>query len=437
MGIDVTDEQRPFECFGASETLMYSAHPEVLFHGPRGTSKTFTYLNKIVALATVWPGARFLILRKTMKSLRETALRTLEDKVLPRGHPALHSHNRKSADPQYPIGESLILTGGMDDPEKHRSLEANVVVFEEATEFTPDEVDVMRGCLRGGGGSYYQMIFATNPGPPNHWLIKRALDSSTPMLNLPSRHEDNPTLYDHVRGVWLPEGQRYLRDLDEMTGHRLLRLRHGKWAAAEGIAFPEYDDTIHVIPRFEIPSDWPRYMSIDFGYTNPFVCQWWAVDEDGRAFMYREIYYSGRLVEEHAKHALALTGGEDIEAIIADHDAEGRATWAKHFGQGTIAAKKDRELGIEIVKARLRKAGDNRPRVFYLRDSLVERDQSLSDKGAPMCTPEEYGGLIWHKGTGKVSEKEDIVKKDDHGYDATRYILTHLEDSGGVGVFFV
>jgi predicted transcriptional regulator len=46
---------------------------------------------------------------------------------------------------------------------------------------------------------------------------------------------------------------------------------------------------------------------VDFGYTNPFVMQWWAEDPDGRLYLYREIYRTRRLVEDHAKrHAIAL-----------------------------------------------------------------------------------------------------------------------------------
>ena len=41
---------------------------------------------------------------------------------------------------------------------------------------------------------------------------------------------------------------------------------------------------VHVVDPFDIPTDWSRYLSIDFGYTNPFVAQWWALDHDGRLY---------------------------------------------------------------------------------------------------------------------------------------------------------
>ena len=84
-------EQRPFECHGAANRLLYANNPEILFHGPRGSGKSIPVLNKLVALCSLWERPRFLILRKTMKSLRETILASLEEKVLPQGHPALAS----------------------------------------------------------------------------------------------------------------------------------------------------------------------------------------------------------------------------------------------------------------------------------------------------------------------------------------------------------
>ena len=117
---------------------------------------------------------------------------------------------------------------------------------------------------------------------------------------------------------------------------------------------------MHLIDRFAIPWAWPRYWSIDFGYTNPFVCQFSAQDPDGRLYRYREIYRSKRLVEDHAQMIKRLWN-EELQAccrmpsgqpearirsalrpraIVCDHDAEDRATLAKHLGLATTPARK-------------------------------------------------------------------------------------------------
>jgi len=164
----------------------------------------------------------------------------------------------------------------------------------------------------------------------------------------------------------------YLRFLVVFTGVRLARLRYGIWAAAEGTVYEQsWDRNRNVIDRFPIPLDWPRYLSLDFGYTNPFVCGWWARDPDGRLICYREIYMTKRLVEDHVKDIKRYSrwgeeGGDPLpREIIADHDAEGRATFERHTGLYTMPAMKAVAEGIQAVASQLLPAGDGKPRLMY------------------------------------------------------------------------
>jgi phage terminase large subunit len=176
-----------------------------------------------------------------------------------------------------------------------------------------------------------------------------------------------------------------------------------------------------------------RWWSIDFGHTNPTVVQWWAQDPDGRLFMYREIYMTKRLVEDHAKDILTLVTdkhGNWTEpkptAIVCDHDAEGRATLERHLGMSTVPAHKAVTDGIQAVQKRLEPAGDGRPRLFLLRDSLVRRDEALAAALKPTCTSEEMAGYVWDTGAGKAP-KEQPLKVDDHGADALRYCVSQID----------
>jgi len=96
----------------------------------------------------------------------------------------------------------------------------------------------------------------------------------------------------------------------------------------------------HLTDRFDIPASWRGFRCIDFGYRNPFVCGWWAVDEDGRLYLYREIYMSQRTVRVHADRIKRLSTGERIAATVADHDASDRATLSEN-GIQTVAARKN------------------------------------------------------------------------------------------------
>ncbi|GAG52456.1 unnamed protein product, partial [marine sediment metagenome] len=169
-----------------------------------------------------------------------------------------------------------------------------------------------------------------------------------------------------------------------------------------------------------------RFRTIDFGYTNPLVCQWWAADNDGRAYLYRELYRTQTLVEDHAQTINDLTGGENIENTVADHDAEDRAT-LRRYDIVTAPADKAISTGIECVAARLRVQPDGKPRLFIMRDSLVGRDQRLFDTGKPWCTTQEFDGYVYPKSQDGKPVKEIPVQVDDHGLDCVRYGMMWLD----------
>ena len=173
----------------------------------------------------------------------------------------------------------------------------------------------------------------------------------------------------------------------------------------------------------------PRYLAIDFGYENPFVCQWWAEDNDGRLYRYREIYVTHQLVADLAPEIVRLTENENLQAIITDHDAEDRATLEKH-GLGSQPANKAVAPGIQSVKQRLQLAGDGKPRIFFMRDSLVEADPRLEQAHLPTCTEEEITLYTWQKKAEGAEPKDQPLKKYDHGMDPMRYMSMHFETPG-------
>ncbi len=121
------------------------------------------------------------------------------------------------------------------------------------------------------------------------------------------------------------------------------------------------------------------------------------------------------------------------EAIVCDHDAEGRATLEKYLGTTTTAARKTVLEGIQMVQARMRKAGDGRPRLFILQDSLVEKDPALVEKMQPTCLVEEIPGYRWDEKDGP-GKKERPVKELDDGCDVMRYMVAAKDLGPGAPV---
>ena len=405
--------------YGASREAFSRKDRELLLSGPAGTGKSRGVLEVLHARAMKYPDSRQLIVRKTRTSLTTTTLITYNRIVLPPGHADVNFFGAR-----YPNG-SVIDFGGMDKASKIMSSEYDTIAFFEATEGTEDDWESLSTRLRWGKIPYQQLIGDCNPGAPSHWLKKRA--NTSRMVMLESRHEDNPMLWDGQG--WTDRGKVYLERLDALTGVRYLRLRKGIWAAAEGMVYDQWNPAVHVIDRREIPRNWPRVWVVDFGYTNPFVWQAWAMDPDGRWYRYHEIYKTQTLVQDHAAQIRRVCLGEPVPlAIVCDHDAEDRATLERYLGLGTVPAYKFISSGIQAVQKRLRVAGDGRPRIFFMRDSLIERDSSLDEAHKPACTEEEIESYVWPTPGGPVTKQDTPVKKDDHGCDATRYLVAFVDD---------
>ena len=416
-----------FEPRGACRDAFLSRASEVLVSGPAGTGKSRALLEKIHFMAMANPNSRYLLVRKTQASLQSTGLVTWRkfviNEALLSGEVTYYGGSTTEQGYYYKNG-SVVVTGGMDKPSKVMSSEYDVIYVQEAIELNETDWEHLLSRLRNGSVSFQQIIGDTNPAEPTHWLNQRCTSGRTKMFT--SLHTDNPVLYED--GVLTTRGADYMAKLDGLTGVRRSRLLDGRWTAAEGIIYEDYSPTLHLID--EMPKgweSWTRYWSIDFGTTNPFVCQCWAEDHDGRLYLYREFYRTQRTVHAHAREILSVVApeGEWIEpkprAIICDHDLGERLQLEADTGLSTIAAHKDVIPGIQAVQQRMQLAADGNPRLFLRRDALVRRDKDLVDRRMPTCTQDELPGYVWD-GT-----KEKPVKEDDHGCDALRYMVAYRD----------
>jgi len=395
-----------------------STAPLLLLTGSAGGGKSRFAAEKIHGALLRYPNAQGLMLRKTRESMVNSTVLFFERQIVgttPFCHHVPSKHRFEYAN------SSILTYGGMKDEEQREQIRSvgqaggvDIAWMEEATEFFRADVDELLARMRGTAMGWRQIMLTTNPGPDTHWINKDLILGGGAEVYF-SKASDNPA-----------NPPDYQATLDKLTGVRRDRLRDGKWVSAEGLVWENYDPAIHLIDRFPIPADWRRIRVVDFGYTNPFVCQWWAIDGDGRAYRYRELYRTQRICEDHAKRITDLSKGERIEATVADHDAEDRATLARH-GIVTTPAKKDISPGVQAVESRLAVQTDGKPRLYLLRDSLVDRDRALESARLPACTEEEITGYVWPKAADGKPLKEQPVKANDHGCDAMRYLVAYLD----------
>jgi len=413
---------KPYTPIGSHLDVFYDHSDQIMAVGPSGTGKSRGVLEKIHLLMSKYAGARGLMVRKTRTSMTQSAMVTYETFVIPDNG----SVQWRTGEQEYRYANgSVIVVGGMDKAVKVMSSEYDIIYVQEATELTEDDWETLTIRARFGKIPYNQVIGDCNPSYPSHW-IKRKIDKGE-LQGYASTLQDNPVYWDAYAQEYTDKGAQYVAKLDKLTGVRLARYRKGLWAAAEGMIYTSWNSELHMVDRFPVPKDWRRIWVIDFGYTNPFVWQCWAVDPNERGYRIAEIYQTQLLVEDAAaliKIWMVQESEPRPEAVVCDHDAEDRATFERHMDMETIPANKDVEAGIHSVMSRLRPGDDGKPSIYFMRDSVLEPDPLLQEAMKPWATEQEIEGYEWED----KNKKETPKKIDDHGMDDTRYFSMYMDD---------
>lgn len=427
--MEIPKEQCPYKRYGAAVTAWRTRRREVLMAGPAGTGKSRALLEKLHYCADKYEGIRGLMVRKTRKSITQSTMVTFEKKVLPAGCLGRDVIWRtQEQEYRYPNG-SIIAVAGLDDPAKVMSSEWDIIYVQEATELSEEDWGALTTRLRNGNMPYQQLVGDCNPGPPTHWIKQKA--DRGELLMLESRHEDNPTV--------TPE---YLASLDKLPGVLRDRLRYGRWAAAEGMVYEEWNPAIHVLARkkmrelgiFSEGDKLNRQVvrrvlaSVDWGFTNPGAIQVYALDGDNRAYMVRELYRTQRDIDWWIAQGKELKQEFGIEQFVCDPAEPAYIDQFNKHQLYAIKAINSIPLGISAAHARLKVADDGRPRFSVYEYALRERDESRVAAHRPFGFTMEIDSYAYPKNKDGAPVKEVPVKVDDHAMDAFRYFCLHMAD---------
>lgn len=387
--------------------------PDLLLWGIGGTGKTHVGAEKAILVGCMYPNNRILLIRKKKTDLRVTLWQRFcellpEEMIVKRNDTTMYIKIRNGTE---------FLGLGLDSAQevnKLASLEAGLIIVEEATEVPEQYYDekIRRAC-RLPRVPFHQVVLLCNPGPPTHWIKRRWLDET---------RDSYDDIFFKTLVPFLPK--EWLDWFYSLTGIFAARYRDGKWVGAEGLVYP-YDQSIHQVPGkivkqiFSIPEDWKRVVSLDFGFSlmHPFVTQWWTISPKDVWYCYRQLYITGKTVGQLIPQIKSYMKNDGIlhQAILCDHDAEDRATLNLE-GIRTKPAKKQRLAGQRNVHDLI--AHKPKPKLYFFRNSLVEEDLELKMHKLPVRTEEEFGFYTWAN-----KDKEDMIKKYDHGMDTMRYAV--------------
>lgn len=344
MNIKITTKQ---DLFINSEAF------ETLFGGAAGGGKSYGQLIDAFLYALKYPKSKQIIFRRTFPDLEKSIIRTSLE-LYPR-EVAIYTSNKHV----WTFKNGSIIDFGYIDNEKdvyqYQSAEYDVIRFDELTHFTEYMYTYMISRCRGANKYPKGIKSSTNPGGIGHtWVKERFIDIGEPnkvhecillpdsnkkstRIFIPSLVTDNKFMLEYDPG--------YIDRLDNLPEKERKALKYGDWDIYDGMFFPEFKRSLHVIEPFQIPKEWNRYIAIDYGL-DMFAVVFVAVDEHKKAYVFKEIHKSNLIVSEACQMLKSFMRGEKYRAIYAPPDL-----WNRNRDTGKSTAEIFYDGGIVLEKA--------------------------------------------------------------------------------------
>jgi phage terminase large subunit len=276
--------------------FLMDKHKYIAFGGARGGGKSWAVRTKAVLLSYRYPGIKIMIVRRTYPELRSNHINQMKELLS-----GLASYKDSTKEITFPNGSVILFRYAQNekDMDKYQGTEVDVLFLDEATQFTEEQFNRIKACVRGVNSFPKRIYLTCNPGGIGHSFVKRLFvdkkytigEDAEEYFFIRSLVTDNKALME--------TNPDYIRQLEALPPKLRKAWLEGDWNIFEGQFFEEFRDipenyltrkNTHVIEPFDIPREWMIYRSFDFGYGKPFSCDWWAVDFDGRAYLILQLY---------------------------------------------------------------------------------------------------------------------------------------------------
>ena len=130
----------------------------------------------------------------------------------------------------------------------------------------------------------------------------------------------------------------------------------GRYSRPAGQIYDVFNSEVHVVPRFDIDKNWPRYQGVDFaGPNGKTAAVWYAMDPTGHFYLYREYLGTGKTAAEHVKEWKESEKANNEVIIKRLGGSRGEEGWREDYSKsGCVILEppvKDVEVGINSVYA--------------------------------------------------------------------------------------
>ncbi len=407
---------------------------DVLFGGSLGGGKSRAVTAHALRECVRYPGLRVGAFRRTYGELKESLIAELAQMEFGRVLGA--AWNGTDYELRFPNGSLIMFryAESIVDATRRQGGAYQLLIFDERTLMAPDVASFLESRVRSGRLEVPVLgIRATaNPGGPGHGAVKTRYIEATnygervvtdvrgrTVRFIPSKLSDNP----HMNAE-------YRQDLKALPEHLRRAFEDGDWSVFAGQVFRELSRERHVIAPVELPGSWKRYNGVDWGFSKPWGVLWAAVDEDGRVWIYREIYETQVGEADQAKRILAAESlDEHMSARYADD-----AMWATR-GDAKPIADVYRDNGVHLTPAGKgagsRVIGWQRVHSYLAEAPACPHHRALGWHTCPKLhmfpNCEHLFSELSELPYATTGDPEDVdTKAPDHLADALRYLLTNL-----------
>jgi len=388
-------------------------HPTEIFYGGSSSGKS-VFLAQRAVLDILRGGRNYLVLRKVARTVRHSVFNEIRKVIATFQLQKFFTVNKAELMITCSNGYQ-ILFGGLDDPEKVKSLTAEKGVItdvwlEEATETTPHDYRQMTKRLRGkdarNAGIVKRVVMSFNPILQTHWIYETFFHSWDDSKKI---YEDEDllilkTIYKDNKFLTVSDIQR-LENEEDHYYYEVYTL--GKWGVLGNLIFTNWETR----GLAELKKETHHFFAgQDFGFTNDPSATILGSYNSGKKelYIFEEVYEKGLSNEEIANRAKPIVGNTPL---VCDSAEPKSIAELKKMGLSAIPARKGKDSvnqGIDWLK----------------------RQKIIVDPVRCPNLVSEFKGYKWKEDKdGRVLNVP--VDRSNHGIDALRYGVE--EYSSGTG----
>jgi phage terminase large subunit len=402
-------------------------NPITFYGGAKGGGKSYAIRAIMLLRRFQYPKSQGAIFRRTYPELEGNHIRPMFQQW-----PFLREYYNESKKLlTLPNGSTLQFChcNNETDVDLYQGREFHDLAIDEAGQWTEAMFRKLQGSNRSSiPGIKARTILTGNPGGPGHsWLKRIFVERRFNERERPNDHSFIQALVDDNKAL-IENDPDYLFKLESEPNEALRKAyRFGDWDIFAGQFFGEIRREVHLVKPFIIPYHWNRFGSYDFGFNHPAAFMWFATDEDGNVYLYREFIKPQLRIDQFANEINKYDDTQKLYPIVAGHDCWAKKVVMNETSPPTIAEEFARH-GIHLKKAiidriqgasQLRKylawqdRPNNKPRFFIFETCPLSYDaiaRMLHDPDRP-------------EDVLKVDAIEGDLNTGDDAYDAIRYGL--------------